>query len=53
MRNDWMSAPALHVEARERWIGWSPRQRCHRLGLLVNNSRFWVLPERQDCPDPG
>ena len=24
------SAPALHLKARERWIGWSPRQRARR-----------------------
>jgi hypothetical protein len=45
------SAPALHVKARERWIGWSPRQRARRLGLIVNNSRFLVLPERQRYPN--
>lgn len=41
----------MHVKARERWIGWSPRQRARRLGLLVNNSRFLVLPERQRYPN--
>ncbi len=45
------SAPALHVKGRERWIGWSPRQRSRRLGLVVNNSRFLVLPERQRYPN--
>lgn len=45
------SAPALHVKARERWIGWSPRQRARRLGLVVNNSRFLVLPERHRYPN--
>jgi hypothetical protein len=45
------SAPALHLKARERWIGWSPRQRARRLGLIVNNSRFLVLPERQRYPN--
>jgi hypothetical protein len=45
------SAPALHLKARERWIGWSPRQRARRLGLVVNNSRFLVLPERQRYPN--
>lgn len=38
------SAAALHLKARERWIGWSARQRARRLGLTVNNSRFLVLP---------
>lgn len=45
------SAPALHLKARERWIGWSPRQRARRLGLIVNNSRFLVLPDRQRLPN--
>lgn len=45
------SAPALHVKAREQWIGWSARQRARRLGLVVNNSRFLVLPERQRYPN--
>lgn len=45
------SAPALHLKARERWIGWSPRQRARRLGLVVNNSRFLILPERQRYPN--
>lgn len=41
------SAPALHLKGRERWIGWSPRQRARRLGMVVNNSRFLVLPQRE------
>lgn len=45
------SAPALHLKARERWIGWSPRQRARRLGLIASNSRFLVLPERQRYPN--
>lgn len=45
------SAPALHIKGRERWIGWSPRQRARRLGLVVNNSRFLVLPERRCYPN--
>ena len=45
------SAPALHLKARERWIGWRPRQRARRLGLVVNNSRFLVLLERQRYPN--
>ena len=45
------SAAALHVKAREQWIGWSPRQRARRLGLVVNNSRFLVLPQRQRYPN--
>jgi Druantia protein DruA/DDE_Tnp_1-associated/Transposase DDE domain len=45
------SAAALHLKGREQWIGWSPRQRARRLGLVVNNSRFLVLPERQRYPN--
>ena len=45
------SAPALHLKGRERWIGWSPRQRARRLGLIVNNSRFLVLSERHRYPN--
>lgn len=45
------SAAALHLKGREHWIGWSPRQRARRLGLVVNNSRFLVLPERQRYPN--
>jgi len=45
------SAPALHLKARERWIGWTPRQRARRLGLIANNSRFLVLPERHRYPN--
>src|SRR5262249_48830426 len=29
----------------------SPRQRARRLGLVVNNSRFLILPERQRYPN--
>jgi hypothetical protein len=45
------SAPALHLKGRERWIGWSARQRARRLGLVVNNSRFLVLPDRKHYPN--
>jgi hypothetical protein len=45
------SAAALHLKAREKWLGWSPRQRARRLALVVSNSRFLVLPERQRFPN--
>lgn len=45
------SAPALHLKARERWIGWSPRQRARRLGLVVNHSRYLLLADRQRYPN--
>jgi hypothetical protein len=44
-------AAALHLRAREKWIGWTPRQRARRLGLVVNNNRFLVLPDRQRLPN--
>lgn len=44
-------AAALHLKAREKWIGWSPRQRARRLSLVVNNSRFLVLAERERYPN--
>jgi Domain of unknown function (DUF4338)/DDE_Tnp_1-associated/Transposase DDE domain len=46
-----LSAASLHLKGREKWIGWSPRQRARRLGMIVNNSRFLVLPERQRYPN--
>jgi hypothetical protein len=45
------SGAAPHTKARESEIGWTPRQRARRLGLVVNNSRFLVLPERQRYPN--
>ena len=45
------SAAALHLKAREKWIGWSARQRARRLGFVVNNSRYLVLPERERLPN--
>jgi predicted transposase YbfD/YdcC len=45
------SAAALHLKAREAWLGWSPRQRARRLTLVANNSRFLVLPERHRHPN--
>lgn len=45
------SAPALKLKAREKKIGWTPRQRARRLGFVVNNSRFLVLAERHQYPN--
>src|SRR5215211_6674875 len=45
------SAASLHLKAREKWIGWSPRQRARRLALLVNNSRLLLRPERARYPN--
>jgi hypothetical protein len=38
------SAAALKVKAREQFIGWNECSRRHHLHLLVNNSRFLILP---------
>jgi hypothetical protein len=32
------------MSARDRWIGWTDKQRVRNLQLVVNNSRFLVLP---------
>ena len=45
------SAAALNIKAREKKIGWTPRQRARRLGFVVNNSRFLVLSDRQRYPN--
>ena len=39
----WSSA-AWKMAARDRWIGWSAQQRARNLPLVVNNSRFLILP---------
>jgi len=54
-RGQWLglaawSAPALHLKARDQFIGWTEEQRRRRLPLLVNNARLLVLPECQ-CPN--
>lgn len=45
------SAAALHLKARDQWIGWTPRQRARRLPFVVNNSRFLILPQRERWPN--
>lgn len=45
------SGAAPHVKAREKWIGWSVRQRARRLGFVVNNSRFLLLADRHVYPN--
>jgi hypothetical protein len=39
------SASALKCTARDRWIGWNCRHQYDRLKLIVNNSRFLILPD--------
>jgi len=39
----WSSAP-WYIGARDRFIGWSPETRKENLCLIINNTRFLVLP---------
>lgn len=39
------SASALKCGARDHWIGWTFRHQYDRLKLIVNNSRFLILPD--------
>ena len=45
------SGPAPQLKAREQWIGWSPKQKARRLGMVVNNSRFLMLTDRNKVPN--
>ena len=38
------ASPALKCARRDAWIGWSPSLQWQRLPLVVNNSRFLLLP---------
>ena len=38
------SASALKIKNRDDWIGWSPSIRARRSNLVLNNSRFLILP---------
>jgi predicted transposase YbfD/YdcC len=54
-RGQWLAlaswnAAALHIKARDCFIGWSEEQRRTRLPLLANNCRLLVLPPCQ-CPN--
>ncbi|MDP6250147.1 MAG: DUF4338 domain-containing protein [Candidatus Pacebacteria bacterium] len=47
--NEWVSllgfsASALKCKVRDVWIGWGYRHQYGRLKLIVNNSRFLILP---------
>lgn len=39
-----VSSPAWRMAPRDRWIGWSDEVRRRNLQLIVNNSRFLLLP---------
>ena len=47
------SGAAPHLAGREEWIGWSAVQRARRLGFVVNNSRYLLLPDRHVYPNLG
>jgi Druantia protein DruA len=54
-QGQWMAlaawnAAALHLKARDAFIGWTEEQRRTRLPLVVNNCRLLVLPDCQ-CPN--
>jgi hypothetical protein len=38
------SSPAWKMAARDSWIGWTNEERRRNLQLIVNNSRFLILP---------
>ena len=39
------SNASYHLFARDNWIGWNDIQRDRRLGFVVQNSRFLILPD--------
>jgi len=39
-----LSSPAWRMAVRDRWIGWDEAQKTRRLQLIVQNSRFLILP---------
>jgi len=45
------SAAAMHLKARDQSIEWTDQQREARLHLLVQNSRFVILAQRQQYPN--
>ena len=45
------SSSAYHLKARDRWLGWSPRQVQERRHWLAQNSRFLVLAETGRWPN--
>jgi hypothetical protein len=46
------NAAAKHLKHRDQWIGWTRPQCDRRLSLVVNNSRFLILPQIH-CPNLG
>lgn len=41
------SCAAWHLIDRDNWIGWNEEQRERRLGFIVQNSRFLILPGKE------
>ena len=39
-------AAARRLRPRDQWIGWTDEQRRRRLALVVNNTRFLLVPDR-------
>lgn len=51
-RGEWVgllvfNGAAKHLKLREKWIGWTGEQARRRLSLVVNNSRFLLLPDKK------
>lgn len=45
------SAAALHLRARDQWLGWSVAQQRERRHFLAQNSRFLILSDRGQYPN--
>lgn len=45
------ASPALHLKPRERWLGWTQHQLEERRHLLVQNTRFLILPSTGRWPN--
>jgi hypothetical protein len=51
-RGDWVgllvfNGAAKHLKLREKWIGWTSAQARRRRSLVVNNSRFLLVPHKR------
>ncbi|MBW1834990.1 MAG: DUF4338 domain-containing protein, partial [Deltaproteobacteria bacterium] len=38
------SGAAKSMGTRDRWIGWTEKQRLNNLAWVINNSRFLIFP---------
>ncbi len=41
------SSAAWRLQARDKWIGWPDQPRAEKLSMVINNSRFLILPQVQ------